>query len=439
MPQTPFLFEKRGVWGLAPKRGAGRQPRKRDDPFDFGAGVPVKPLLLDTRLDLLPDYPFARLSALLGAPAAPDSVVMSIGEPQHAPPPQTAEILAREAGRWNKYPPAAGSADFRAAIAGWLTRRYALPAGLVDPERAVLPVAGTREALFLIAQTVCGRRRDGTRPVVLLPNPFYQVYAGAAVMAGAEPVFVPGADGPTSLPDYSTLSPALLDRVALAYLCSPANPQGRVASADLLRRTIETARRHGFVLAADECYSEIWDQTPPPGALELCAELGEGLSHVVVFNSLSKRSSLPGLRSGFVAGDERVIAAFARLRSYGGAATPLPVLALATALWQDEAHVEANRALYRAKIDTAEQVLGGRFGFTRPEGGFFLWLDVGNGEAAALRLWHEAGIRVLPGAYLAGTGADGINPGQRFIRVALVHDPATNEAALTRLAALLDG
>ncbi|WP_074765406.1 aminotransferase class I/II-fold pyridoxal phosphate-dependent enzyme [Magnetospirillum fulvum] len=399
----------------------------------------VKPLLLDDRLGTLPDYPFARLTALLGAPSGPGATVMSIGEPQHAPPPLAAEILAREAGLWNKYPPATGTEAFRQAVAGWLGRRYDLPAGLVDPDRAILPVAGTREALFLIAQAVCGRRDDGKPPVVLLPNPFYQVYAGAAAMAGAEPVFVPSGDGPTGLPDYSTLPPALLERTALAYLCSPANPQGKVADTALLERTIRAARRHGFVLAADECYSEIWDQAPPPGALSVCATLGEGLSHVVVFNSLSKRSSLPGLRSGFVAGDERVIAAFARLRSYGGAATPLPVLAAATALWNDEDHVVANRDLYRAKTDLAERLLGGRFGFVRPEGGFFLWLDVGDGEAAAKTLWREAAIRVLPGAYLAGTGADGRNPGQRYIRVALVHDLQTTETALSRLGALLDG
>ncbi|CCG41686.1 aminotransferase class I/II-fold pyridoxal phosphate-dependent enzyme [Magnetospirillum molischianum] len=398
----------------------------------------VKTLLLDDRLDTLPDYPFARLTALLGAPSGPGSTVMSIGEPQHAPPPFAAEILSREAGLWNKYPPATGTEAFRRAVAGWLGRRYDLPEGLVDPDRAILPVAGTREALFLIAQAVCGRR-NGKPPVVLLPNPFYQVYAGAAVMAGAEPVFVPSADGPAGLPDYSTLQPDLLDRTALAYLCSPANPQGKVADAALLERTILTARRHGFVLAADECYSEIWDKAPPPGALAACAALGEGLSHVVVFNSLSKRSSLPGLRSGFVAGDERVIAAFGRLRSYGGAATPLPVLAAATALWGDESHVVANRDLYRAKIDIAERLLGGRFGFVRPEGGFFLWLEVGDGEAAALTLWREAGIRVLPGAYLAGTGADGVNPGQRYIRVALVHDLQTTEAALSRFGTLLHG
>jgi N-succinyldiaminopimelate aminotransferase len=398
----------------------------------------VKPLLLDDRLDTLPDYPFARLTALLGAPAGPGALVMSIGEPQHAPPPLAAEILARESALWNRYPPGDGNAVFRRAVAGWLGRRYDLPEGLIDPDRAILPVAGTREALFLIALAVCGRK-NGKPPVVLLPNPFYQVYAGAAVMAGAEPVFVPSPDGPTGLPDYSALPPELLDRTALAYLCSPANPQGRVADEALLRRTIVAARRHGFLLAADECYSEIWDNAPPPGALAVCAALGEGLSHVLVFNSLSKRSSLPGLRSGFVAGDERVIQAFARLRSYGGAATPLPVLAAAAALWSDEAHVEANRALYRAKIDIAERLFAGRFGFVRPEGGFFLWLDVGDGEAAAVKAWREAAIRVLPGAYLAGTGPDGVNPGQRFIRVALVHDLATTEAALTRLVALLDG
>jgi N-succinyldiaminopimelate aminotransferase len=399
----------------------------------------VTPLRLDDRLGSLPDYPFTRLSALLGGGVTPEAVVMSIGEPQHPPPPMVAGILAAQAGLWGKYPPANGTASFRAAVAGWLTRRYHLSAGLVDADRMILPVAGTREALFLIAQVACGLRDDGRPPLVLLPNPFYQVYAGAAAMAGAEPVFVPGADGPSSLPDYAALPAALLDRVALAFLCSPANPQGAVADAALIERTMGAARRHGFVLAMDECYSEIWDQTPPPGALAVADAMGEGLSHLLVFNSLSKRSSVPGLRSGFVAGDAALITAFARLRSYGGAATPLPVLAAAEALWSDEAHVEENRALYRAKIECAERILGGRFGFRRPAGGFFLWLDVGDGERAAQHLWREARIRVLPGAYLAGSGADGLNPGHPFIRVALVHDLATTETALGRLGTLLGG
>ncbi|CUW37933.1 aminotransferase [Magnetospirillum sp. XM-1] len=393
---------------------------------------------LDARLDGLPDYPFARLAKLLGAPARPDSIVMSIGEPQHKPPAMVAEALAANAGLWGKYPPANGPAELRRAVVDWAGRRYGLPQGLIDPEKAVLPVAGTREALYLIAQTVCGDR-GGERPLVLLPNPFYQVYAGAAVMAGAHPVFVPGANGPASQPDYSTLPPDLLDRTALAYLCSPANPQGMVADAALLERQVLTARKHGFVLAADECYSEIWDKAPPPGVLATCAALGEGLANVVMFNSLSKRSSVPGLRSGVVMGDETVIHAFARLRSYGGAATPLPIAAAATALWQDEAHVTESNDLYRAKLDAAERILSGRFGFYRPAGGFFLWLDVGDGEAAAVKLWREGNIRVLPGAYLAAEDSEEGNPGSRFIRVALVHDLATTQSALTRLAEILGG
>jgi N-succinyldiaminopimelate aminotransferase len=393
---------------------------------------------LDARLDTLPDYPFARLAKLLGSPAKPDSIVMSIGEPQHRPPSMVAEVLATNASLWGKYPPANGSAELRQAVAGWAARRYGLPDGLIDPEKAILPVAGTREALYLIAQTVCGDR-GGERPLVLLPNPFYQVYAGAAVMAGAEPVFVPGADGPASQPDYSTLPPDVLARTALAYLCSPANPQGMVADAALLERQVLTARRYGFVLAADECYSEIWDKAPPPGVLATCAGLGEGLANVLMFNSLSKRSSVPGLRSGVVIGDERVIHAFSRLRSYGGAATPLPIAAAAAALWRDEAHVVESNDLYRAKLDLAERLLGGKFGFYRPAGGFFLWLDVQDGEQAALKLWREGNMRVLPGAYLAAEDSEEGNPGSRFIRVALVHDLATTEAALTRLAAILGG
>jgi N-succinyldiaminopimelate aminotransferase len=200
---------------------------------------------------------------------------------------------------------------------------------------------------------------------------------------------------------------------------------------------VTLARRYGFVLAVDECYSEIYDRAPPPGALAAAQADGGGFEQVVVFHSLSKRSSAPGLRSGFVAGDATLIKAFGRLRAYGGAAVPLPILAASTALWQDEAHVEANRSLYRAKFDAADQLLAGFAGYRRPEGGFFLWLKVGDGEAAALHLWRAAGIRVLPGAYLARPGADGVNPGAAYIRVAVVHDVATTRRALSRMAELL--
>ncbi|HLN25052.1 MAG TPA: aminotransferase class I/II-fold pyridoxal phosphate-dependent enzyme [Patescibacteria group bacterium] len=395
--------------------------------------------MLNPRLDLLTDYPFQRLSALLHGPAGDDApLVMSIGEPQHRPPAFVAEILAREAAGWGKYPPMTGTPEFRAAVARWLTYRFALPIGELDMDKHIIPLAGTREGLFQIAQLVCGGAMGGKPPVVLLPNPFYQVYAGAALLAGAEPVFVPATKDTGFLPDFAGLPKDILDRAALAYLCTPANPQGAVASLALLKDTIELARRHDFVLAVDECYSEIYEgDLAPAGALQACAELGGDYANVVVFHSLSKRSSAPGLRSGFAAGDARLIAAFGRLRAYGGAAIPLPILAASAALWRDEDHVEVNRGLYRNKFTIAHEILGDSLGFYRPQGGFFLWLDVGDGEKAALALWQKAGIRVLPGAYLARPGADGVNPGQRYIRVALVHDLDTTRQGLTRLAEVL--
>ncbi|MBI3446304.1 MAG: aminotransferase class I/II-fold pyridoxal phosphate-dependent enzyme [Magnetospirillum sp.] len=398
----------------------------------------IKAPVLPACLDQLPEFPFTRLALLLGGPPTPDCLNMAIGEPQNPAPAIVAEQLAANGHLWNKYPPGNGTPDFRKAVAGWLGRRYGLPAGLIDPDKAILPLAGTREGLYLIAQTVCGQRQ-GAKPYVLMPNPFYQVYGGAAVMGGGEMVFVPGARSPSDQPDYSALPPEVLERTALAFLCSPANPQGNVADLALLERSIRAARHYGFVLASDECYSEIWDKAPPVGALAACAALGEGLDNVLVFNSLSKRSSVPGLRSGFIAGDERLIAAFTRVRAHGGPTTPMPILATATALWNDEAHVGPTRDLYRAKLDVAERLLKGRFGFARPEGGFFLWLNVGDGEAAAKRLWDEGKIRVLPGAYLATADAAGDNPGQPFIRVALVHDLATTETALTILSQILGG
>jgi N-succinyldiaminopimelate aminotransferase len=391
--------------------------------------------MFNRRLDLLTDYPFRRLAALLQEPPGAPPLVMSIGEPQHPPPAMLADVLAGEAAGWAKYPPMAGTPAFRAAAAAWLTRRYRLPADAVEPDRHILPLVGSREGLFQIAQVVCDETAEP--PVVLLPNPFYQVYAGAALLAGAHPVFVPAVKETGFLPDFSGLSPDLLDRTALAYLCSPANPQGAVASVDRLKEAVGLARRHRFVLAVDECYSEIYHGLPPAGGLEACAALGDGFDQVVVFQSLSKRSSVPGLRSGFAAGDERVIAALARRKAYSGAALPLPILAASTALWQDEAHVEVNRALYRAKFDAAEERLAGRFGFYRPAGGFYLWLAVADGQAAARKLWLEAGIRVLPGAYLGRPDATGTNPGDGYIRVALVQDLAATQSALERLAKVL--
>jgi N-succinyldiaminopimelate aminotransferase len=398
-----------------------------------------------SRFDTLPDYPFPRLAALLsdsapGGPGAP--ILMSLGEPQHPQPPFVAEILHAARAGWAKYPPVAGTPAFRRAVADWLCRRYGLGNGAIDPDSQILPVAGTKEALFLVAAALTPETKAGRRPAVLIPNPFYAPYAAAAVAAGAEPVFVDAGPETGFLPDYAGLPADLLARTALAYLCNPANPQGAVADIAYQRRLIECARAHDFFVAADECYGELYDRAAAPGALQAAAALGGGFANVLVFNSLSKRSNLPGLRSGFVAGDTAAIARFRRLRAYGAAVTPLPVLEAATAAWGDEAHVDANRALYRAKFDAAERILAGLPGFYRPAAGFFLWLDVGDGERAALRLWREAGVKVLPGPYLAAdrrdaAGAGGDNPGYRYIRVALVADAAACAEGLTRLRTVL--
>jgi len=396
--------------------------------------------MMNDRLERVGDYPFDRLRALLN-PIAPNSnlspMVLSIGEPQHKAPEMLARVVHENAALWGKYPPMKGTPEFRAAVVAWLNRRYSLPAGMVDPERHVLPVSGTREALFLIALAAIPEKKNGRTPVALMPNPFYQVYAGAAVLSGAEPVFLPAVPDNGFMPDLAAVPADVLERTALAYVCSPANPQGAVASMERLKTAITLARKHDFLLVADECYSEIYDGAPPPGALEACAALGGAVDHVMVFQSLSKRSSAPGLRSGFVAGDAAMIKSFGRVREYGGVAPPLPLLAAATALWGDETHVQENRALYRQKFDLAERALGGRLGFYRPAGGFYLWLDVGNGEKAAAALWRQAAVRVMPGAYLARAGVDGVNPGNGYIRCALVHELDATAEAIERISRVL--
>jgi len=397
--------------------------------------MPLNPLL-----DTLSDYPFAALRTLLNSvtPRVNDApILMSLGEPQHQPPPLLPETLAAHAHEWNKYPPMGGTPELREAIAGWLTRRYKLADGAVDPERHVLSLAGTKEGLYLLSSMVVPRRKRGRRPIVLVPNPYYLVYNGAATMAGADAVFLDATRENDFMPDLAAIPRDTLERTALFYLCSPANPQGTIASLDYLKQAIGLARDYDFVLAVDECYAEIYDRAPPPGALEACTALGDGFKNVVVFHSLSKRSSAAGLRSGFIAGDPELIAQYAHLRDYGGCQVPLPIQAAAAALWRDEAHVEENRAAYRRKFDIAEAALAGRFGFYRPAGGFFLWLDAGDGESATLRLWRDAAVRVLPGGYTARAADGRSNPGQRYIRLAVVHDEATLDDAFARIARVL--
>ena len=400
-------------------------------------------------------HPFARLNQLLegqppGRSPRPEGtpVALSVGEPQQGPPAFVAEELAAAAGGWGRYPPPRGTQAYLKAAADWLCRRYGLPAeaigagALLDTERCLLPLPGSREGLFFAALATVPASANGLPSVVLMPNPCYHVYAGATAAAGAEPVFVPATAESGFLPDYGALAPEILERTALCYFCSPANPQGAAADLERLKDLIRLARDFDFVVAFDECYSEIYTDQPPPGAIQAVLDLGGpgggSLDNLLLFHSLSKRSNAAGLRCGFVAGAPALIDSLDAALRVGGAGVPLPVLAAGARLWQDDAHVRETRAFYQANFDVAERLLGNRFAFRKPEGGFFLWLDVGDGEDATRRLWSEAGIRVLPGAYMCGeTGKGEDNPGERYIRAALVYDAELTEAALARMAEIL--
>ncbi len=398
--------------------------------------------MLNCRLNSLRESPFRRLADLIVGINPRTNVLpidLSIGEPQHQPPAFIRAIIDACSDSWNRYPPLNGTPEFRRACAEWLRNRYRLPPGMIEPETMISPCAGTREGLYMAATLAVTPRQDaGAQPLAFMPNPFYQVYVGAAVLAGAEPVFMAATRESGFLPALDALRPEALARAQLMYLCSPANPQGAVADLDYLKRAIKLAREYDFLLVMDECYAEIYTtDAPPTGALEAAAALGGSLDNLLVFHTLSKRSSAPGLRSGFAVGSPRTMALFHRLRTYSCAATPTATLEAATALWREETHVLETRAAYRAKFDIAERVLDGRFGFYRPRGGFYLWLDVGDGEAATKRLWGEAGVKSLPGAYLTRPEPDGTNASANYIRLALVSDLEATEEALTRVANVL--
>ena len=289
----------------------------------------------------------------------------------------------------------------------------------LDPETNVMPVNGTREGLYNAPMALCPETKNGQRPVVLMPNPFYQVYMLASISSGADPIFVDATAETNHLPDYASQPVEILDRTVAVYICSPANPQGAVADRAYWTELLTLAEKHDFRIFADECYSEIYRYTPPTGALEVAAEMGADPERVVAFHSLSKRSNLPGLRSGFVTGGPKTMDEIRQLRTYAGTPLPLPLQMAAAAVWNDEEHVVENRALYQEKFAIVDSILGDVLGYVSPEAGFFLWLPVEDGEAAALKLWKETGARVLPGAYLA-QDVDGVNPGTGYIRVAMV-------------------
>ena len=388
--------------------------------------------IVDTR------SPFVRLAELIAGVAPGRPVIdLGVGEPRHPVPDFVGPVIAAHINEFGRYPRNEGTPQFRRAAADWAARRYRL-GRIPDPDREVLVLNGSREGLFLGA--IAARRHVANRagrPAILVPNPFYAAYSAGAAAADCEIVYLPTTRQTGFLPDLDALDGALLARTVAMFLATPSNPQGAVADLAYLQRAAAMARRYGFLLFCDECYSEIYTVAPPAGALEAAGDLFE---NVVLFQSLSKRSNLPGLRVGFVMGDHRFIAKFLELRNVAAPQVPIPVQEVAIAAFGDEAHVEANRDLYRQKFDMADQIIGDRYGYRRPAGGFFLWLDVGplgGSEAAAAKLWRDAGVRVLPGRYIARDQADGSNPGADFIRVAMVHDKETTAEALHRIVAVL--
>lgn len=391
--------------------------------------------------------PFTQLRRLLDgiAPGHAKPIELTIGEPREAMPDFIAAKLSEATNLFGKYPPIRGTDELRASIAAWLQRRYRI-AGGIDPVREVLPLSGSREGLFFACLPALGRkaaRPAGTPPpAIAMCNPYYSSYIAGALGAGAEPVYLNATAATGFLPDLDELArdKDLLPRLAALFINSPTNPQGTVASRGYILKALSLARAHDFMLFLDECYSEIYTAAPPLGGLEVAAATPDRFKNLVIFNSLSKRSNLPGLRSGFCAGDPDFLDAYAEIRNMCAPTTPGPIQHASAAAWNDEAHVEATRAEYRAKFAIADELLAGRYGYGRPEGGFFLWLDMsqfGGGSHATVTLWKRMGVKVIPGAFLAKPGRDGTNPGANYIRLALVQDPATIREALERTISVL--
>jgi len=395
---------------------------------------------MNNALNQLQPYPFEKLRALLGSVTpnpAKRPIALSIGEPKHSSPAFVKQALADNLDQMAVYPTTLGIPALREAIAQWAERRFEVPAGWLDPARHVLPVNGTREALFAFTQTVVQRDVDG---LVVSPNPFYQIYEGAAFLAGAQPHYLPCLDSNGFNPDFDAVSADVWKRCQILFLCSPGNPTGSLVPMHTLKKLIALADEYDFVIAADECYSELYfdEQTPPPGLLSACAELGRSdFKRCVVFHSLSKRSNLPGLRSGFVAGDAEILKAFLLYRTYHGCAMPVQTQLASVAAWNDEAHVLANRDLYREKFDAVLDILAPVLDVQRPDGSFYLWPKVPMDDAEFCRqLFEQEHVTVVPGSYLSRE-VDGLNPGAGRVRMALVAPLAECVEAAERIRAFL--
>jgi len=374
-------------------------------------------------LQRLQPYPFEKLASLkrgVTPPADRAHISMSIGEPQHPALGFVADAIITHLHGLSNYPTTRGTPELRSAIGDWLTQRFQLPGGSIDPDRHVLPVNGTREALFAFAQCVIDR---SSRPLVLMPNPFYQIYEGAALLAGAEPWFLNTTADTGYVPDFDAVPAAVWQRCQLLYLCSPGNPTGAVMDVATLQRVIELADRYDFVIAADECYSEIYpdEDAPPAGLLAAAARMGRtDYRRCIVFHSLSKRSNVPGMRSGFVAGDAAIIEKFLLYRTYHGCAMAPYVQAASIQAWRDEHHVRENRALYRRKFEAVLEILQPVLNVRQPDAGFYLWPETPISDTEFARvLFERQNITVLPGSFLS-RAAHGSNPGRRRMRLALV-------------------
>lgn len=391
--------------------------------------------MYNQNLDGLNDYPFARLRVLLEDITPPRDIsplIMSIGEPQMQPPAFLQKAVNSQSHIWNKYPPMGGSDELKAAIHHFLDYRYDVSAMDWDEKTQIVAVNGTREALFMLGM-LCVNPQSHSKPIVLMPNPFYQVYYGAALMNNAEAHLVAATEENGFQPDYSLLSEDILKQTQLAYICSPSNPQGSFMDLEKMTKQLELARRYDFMLVIDECYSEIYREgAQPAGGIDAARNLGKNLDNLLIVNSLSKRSSAAGLRSGFVAGDKQLMAMLLRLRNYAGAVLSGPIQAASAALWKDQNHVSDMRNSYNKKFAIAAEKLKDWPHFSLAQGGFFLWLWVKDDEAATRYLWQHHGLKVLPGSYLSRQ-VNGVNPGKNYIRLALVHKDEDIYEGLTRL------
>lgn len=385
--------------------------------------------MMNPDLDKLQPYPFEKLAALHGAVSAPaqlDNISLSIGEPKHTPPQFVLDCLADNMARIANYPTTKGLPELRTSIANWCERRFSLPPQSLNPETSVLPVNGTREALFAFAQAIVDRSK--TKPLVISPNPFYQIYEGAAYLSGAEPYYLNCDADNNYLPDFDSVTDDVWSRCQLLFLCSPGNPTGAVIDSKTYHKLIALADKHNFIIASDECYSELYfdEQNPPVGLLQACAEINRtDYKNCVVFHSLSKRSNLPGMRSGFVAGDAEVLKKFLLYRTYHGCAMPVATQLASIAAWNDECHVKNNRDLYRQKFDAVLNILGDVLPVKKPDASFYLWPQVPMlGTDFSQQLFAQQNVTVLPGSYIArdALGSNGVsrNPGANYIRMALV-------------------